>query len=153
MNHESQIRWVTELFNAESTLTLSTVNDAGLPSSTPLFYLPDEDLSLWWLSSAKSQHSLNLTRQPRVAVSIHHSVQEWEKIRGVQMRGWVEKAETPERRAPIVERYCERFHLGTFFHMAIRLSTLYAFHPEFLHAVDNSRHFGLGFDLDLKPRS
>ena len=152
MQKREQIEWVLALLRAESTLTLATVDENGLPWSAPLFYLAEDDLTLYWLSAAKSQHSRNLATQPSAAVSIAHSVENWKEIRGVQMRGRVESIDGAAGRKPILERYCQRFHLGAFFQLAIQQSTLYAFHPEWIRGIDNTRHFGWKFELILPTR-
>lgn len=152
MQKREQIEWVLALLHTESTLTLATVDENGLPWSAPLFYLAEDDLTLYWLSAAKSQHSSNLASQPRVAVSVFLSVENWKEIRGVQMRGRVETIEEAAQRKAIIERYCQRFHLGAFFHLAIRQSTLNAFHPEWIRGIDNTRRFGWKFELELPPR-
>jgi uncharacterized protein YhbP (UPF0306 family) len=150
MDRNKKLEWIAALLRAESTLALATVDEGGLPSIAPLFYLVDESLTLYWLSSPNSQHSRNLLREPRAAVTVYRSVENWKEICGVQMRGRVEIVSEKARRKEIIERYCQRFQLGTLFHLAIRQSTLYAFAPEFIRAVDNSRHFGWSFELTLQ---
>ena len=149
MTREEKIRWAAELLEEESTMTLATSDADAQPWSAPLFYLTQEDLSLCWLSSGKSRHSLNLARDSRVAVSVHRSVHDWKQIRGLQMRGEAESVTDSATRSPIVDRYCERFQLGTIFRVAILKSTLYVFRPTFVHGIDNTRHFGWDFDLEL----
>jgi uncharacterized protein YhbP (UPF0306 family) len=149
MNRDKQLEWIAALLRAESTLALATSDEQGLPCAAPLFYLVDESLTLYWLSSSNSQHSRNLLRQPRVAATVYRSVENWKEVCGVQMRGRVTVVEDKARRQTLIDLYCQRFQLGLIFHLAIRQSTLYAFAPVFFRGIDNSKHFGWSFELAL----
>jgi uncharacterized protein YhbP (UPF0306 family) len=144
---QEQLELVTALLRQESSLALATTSEDGEPWVTPLFYIVDDGLTLYWLSSATSLHSLNLKRMTRAAVSVYPNVQDWREIRGVQMRGNVIRITASNRRKALIKSYCERFNLGAVFRLAIRRSTLYAFHPEFLRYIDNSKGFGFKFEL------
>ena len=77
------IRCVRELLESQSTMTLATVDEHGYPNAAPLFFFLQNDLTLYWLSSADSRHSMNLRARPRAAVAVYASVNRWEKIRGL----------------------------------------------------------------------
>src|SRR5689334_17203207 len=72
---------------AQSTLSLATVDDSGHPQVAPLFYVSDDALNLYWLSSSTSRHSVNLAAKPRVAATIYPEVWAWTEIRGLQIEG------------------------------------------------------------------
>jgi len=150
MNREKQLEWIAALLRAESTMALSTADAEGLPYVAPLFYVVDEDLTLYWFSSTRSQHSLNLLREPRSAATVYRSVYHWRDIRGVQMSGAVSVVSDSVLRKRFASEYCERFQLGTAFRLAIRQSTLYAFKPSFLRGIDNSHHLGEKFEITLE---
>jgi hypothetical protein len=142
-----QLDLVAALLGEETTLSLATTGADGQACVAPLFYIVDENLSLYWLSSESSLHSLNLARTPRAAATVYRSVENWKQIRGVQLRGTVSKVTEPEHRAALLKSYCERFKLGRVLRMAIRLSTLYSFQPDFIRYIDNARGFGSKFEL------
>jgi len=146
-----QLELVAALLGDETTLSLATTGKGGEACVAPLFYIADEELSLYWVSSESSLHSLNLARAPRAAATIYRSVESWKQIRGVQMRGTVSKVTEPERRAALLKTYCERFKLGRVFRLALRLSTLYCLQPEFFRYIDNSKVFGNKFELTRQP--
>jgi uncharacterized protein YhbP (UPF0306 family) len=148
---QKQLELVAALLGEQTTLSLATTGNDGLPCVAPLFYLADEQLSLYWLSSESSQHSLNLARSPRAAATVHGHAASWKQIRGVQMRGEASIITDPQRRAALVEAYCRRFKLGTVFRLAIRHSALYIFQPEFFRYIDNSKGFGYKFELERLP--
>jgi uncharacterized protein YhbP (UPF0306 family) len=136
------IRSVRELLESQSTLTLATVDEHGNPHASPLFFFLGEDLTLYWLSSADSRHSINLRACPRAAVAIHASVNRWEKIRGAQMEGTAAEVSDPQQRREIIAGYRRRFRLGALLSVAIAQSTLYAFRPSWMRYIDNSKGFG-----------
>lgn len=138
-----------EVLRSESTLALSTVGADGSARVAPLFYLPGEDLRLYWFSSSSSEHSRNLQRDAAAAVAVYRPADEWKKIRGVQMRGRVSAVKDKARREAITKDYIERFRLGTLFGAAMARSRLYEFEPRWLRYVDNSRRFGFKFELSL----
>lgn len=149
---KKQLEWVAALLREQTTLSLATTGEDGEPSVAPLFYIVDEELSLYWLSSQSNLHSRNLLRTPRAAATVHGSATCWQEIRGVQMRGPVCMITDPKRRATLVKAYCERFKLGTIFRLAIRQSALYLFQPDFFHYIDNARGFGSTFELTRPPQ-
>ena len=146
-----QLELVARLLRQQTTLTLATTGEDGAACATPLFYLADEELSLYWLSSASSQHSLNLKRMPQAAAAVYGNAASWREIRGVQMRGAVSIVAEPERRQLLVKAYCERFKLGVLFRPAIRRSALYMFQPEFFRYIDNGRGLGAKFEFVRLP--
>jgi uncharacterized protein YhbP (UPF0306 family) len=117
----------------------------------PLFYIVDEEFSLYWFSSKSSLHSLNLKRTPRAAATVYRNAESWREICGVQLRGAVSKVAEPERRATLVEAYCERFTLGRVFRLALHTSDLYSLRPEFFRYIDNAKGFGSKFELTRGP--
>ena len=98
-----------------------------------------------------SNHSRNLLRTPRAAVTVYRAAQNWREIRGVQMRGLAGKVTEPERCDELIEAYCKRFKLGRVLRLAARQSALFAFEPEFFRYIDNARGFGCKFELTRQP--
>jgi uncharacterized protein YhbP (UPF0306 family) len=143
----SQLASIAALLRQETTLALATVNERGEPCVAPLFYIADANLTLYWLSSAASLHSLNLARNPRVSATVYRHAETWKQIRGLQMRGQVAAITQPERRKALIGQYRERFQLGSVFRLAISQCSLYAFRPECFRYLDNSKRFGHRFEL------
>jgi hypothetical protein len=152
------MRWdeIVSFLNQQSTLTLATVSEEGLACVAPLFYLLEAEkeaespLTFYWLSSPSSQHSRNLRLEQRAALSIQVQTERWREIRGLQMRGTVEVVRDRERRRTVIERYSERFQLGAVLRVAIARSTLYAFRPELVRWIDNSKRLGKRVEWNMK---
>ncbi|HXR38736.1 MAG TPA: pyridoxamine 5'-phosphate oxidase family protein [Terracidiphilus sp.] len=139
---------IAALLKEENTLALATTDEAGQPCVAPLFYIVDEDLSLFWLSSEASLHSENLNRNPGAAVTVYTHTAKWREIRGVQMRGAVSVIADPKHRRAIIRTYCQRFQLRSIFRLAISRCALFVFRPEFIRFIDNSRRFGTRIELE-----
>jgi len=146
---QKQRELVAAFLREQSTLALSTVDAEKIVSTAPLFYIANEDLTLYWLSSTTTEHSVNLLREPRAAVTVYRDTDYWKMIRGVQMRGVVAEVVDSTQRKLVVERYCERFQLGTVFRLAITQSALYAFRPAWIRYIDNAKRFGYKFEIEL----
>lgn len=147
---DAENRAIVEAFlRSQNTMTLSTCDESGWPQATPLFYIVDEDMRLYWVSSLSSAHSHQLAREPRAAVSIYRPTDDWKKICGVQMRGDVTRVVPKQKRKTITDVYCSRFNLGIFFRPIISRSALFYFIPSWIRYIDNERQFGYKFELIL----
>jgi uncharacterized protein YhbP (UPF0306 family) len=149
--NSKRLEKVARFLETETTLALATVSKEGLSRVTPLFYLPQDGLRLFWFSSSASAHSRNLKRNPRSAVTVFRCTADWKEIRGVQMMGAVSVVSDAALRRAIAKTYTTRFHLGKVFVAAISASTLYCFQPDWLRYIDNSRRFRYKFELSLPP--
>ena len=147
-----ELELIESLLRKQSTLALSTTDEVGQACVAPLFYLADEDLNLYWLSSATSLHSVNLIRVPTAAATVYRDVHSWKEICGVQMRGTVTVVTDKKRRREVINAYCQRFQLGTLFRLPISRCDLFAYRPEFIRYIDNSRKFGSKIELERNSR-
>jgi uncharacterized protein YhbP (UPF0306 family) len=148
-DRRKQLEAIAVLLREQSTLALATTDEQAQACVAPLYYIADEALNLFWLSSESSLHSQNLKRVPSAAATIYRHTEHWKEIRGVQLRGSVGVIADPRRRHALIEAYCERFQLGAVFKAAISQSSLYALRPVFFRYIDNSRIFGHHFEIAL----
>jgi uncharacterized protein YhbP (UPF0306 family) len=139
---------IAALLRGQSTLALATTDEQGRPCVAPLFYLVDDELSIFWLSSETSQHSVNLARVPRASATVYRHAESWKEICGVQMHGAVTVITDQMRRKAQINLYCERFQLETVFRLVISRCALFAFTPDFFRYIDNSKWFGKKIELE-----
>jgi uncharacterized protein YhbP (UPF0306 family) len=144
---------VRSLLRAQTTLVLATVGEDGLPRSTPLFYIADENLNLYWFSSRSSRHSRNGRNNPEGSVAVSTDAHTWQQIQGVQMQGRISLVADRALRKAITAHYVEHFALGNLFSLAIRRSSLYCFTPRWVRYIDNSRRFGYQVEFNLPQSS
>ena len=150
IGRQKQLETIAALLREQSTLALATTDEQGQPCVAPLYYITDEELTLYWLSSETSLHSQNLKRAPTAAATIYRSTENWKEIRGVQLRGHVTVITDPTRRRALIKAYCERFQLGAIFKATISQCSLYALRPVFFRSIDNSKVFGHKFEIALE---
>jgi uncharacterized protein YhbP (UPF0306 family) len=146
---KSKLERVRSLLLSQTTLVLATADENSMPRSTPLFYLADESLRLYWFSSRSSLHSRNLARNPQASVAVFRHVEGWRQIQGIQMQGAVGLVAGKSLHESLTRDYCQRFQLGNLFALAIGRSALYCFTPSWVRYIDNTRRFGYKFELDL----
>jgi len=79
-------RRVQHYLRDHNVATLAT-NDSESPWAASLFYVSDERYILYFMSSPTSRHCLNLSQNPRVAVTIQENYSDWLEIKGVQIEG------------------------------------------------------------------
>jgi uncharacterized protein YhbP (UPF0306 family) len=140
---------IRAVLSSQTTLVLATAGEDSLPRSTPLFFIADDGLRLYWFSSRSSLHSSNCARNPKVSIAISKDASRWQQIQGVQMQGSVSLVTDRSLRNAIASAYSARFQLGNLFAFTIRRSSLYCFTPSWVRYLDNSRRFGYKFELNL----
>ncbi len=146
---KAKLERVRLLVLSQTTLALATADENSTPRTTPLFYLADDALRLYWFSSRSSLHSKNLARNPRASVAVFRQVESWRQIQGIEMQGSAAIVAAKPLRESITRDYCERFQLGNLFALAIGRSALYCFTPSWLRYIDNTRRFGYKFEIEL----
>jgi uncharacterized protein YhbP (UPF0306 family) len=93
---------------AQKTLTIATVDEAGLPWITTVFYVVNDKRELFFLSGKDTTHSLHIVKQPTVAAAIHDDKSYFGKVWGVQAVGTIKEASLPEIVAMAI-KYVQRF--------------------------------------------
>lgn len=146
---QDQLRQINSLLRRQTTLALATVDDDGQPRSTPLFFIANHSLDIYWFSRRTSVHSRNCARDPRASVAVFRHTEKWQEIRGVQFNGVVAVVSSRTMRGKIAREYRTQFELGASFQKEIHQSTLYCFTPRWARYLDNSQKFGYKFELKL----
>jgi uncharacterized protein YhbP (UPF0306 family) len=143
---------VAGFLDGHSTMSLATSRDGSVYASS-LFYASD-GLTLYFLSDPGSAHSVNISLNPGVAVTISKDHSDWKTVRGLQMRGRayeVPEGESEPARKIIEKKYpflVELFGMPELFRGA-RGIAFYKVVPETVRLIDNSVHFGYRAELSL----
>ena len=128
-------------------MVLATVSAEGSPRATSLYFYADDELRLYWLSSADSVHSRNIERVGGVAAAIHASATDWRNLRGVQIEG---VASVAAHREDCLLKYRAHFGLtGPELEPVIARSDLYVLTPRWMRYIDNTVEFGFKRDFVL----
>jgi len=145
----NELQTIRAFVESQSTLALATVDAKGHPQAAPLFYVSDEALNLYWLSSPTSRHSVNLTAREHVAATIYAAVWSWLEIRGLQIEGMANAVTDEATRETILTRYRQKFDLPAAFDAPIAASTLYRLTPRWMRWLDNGVRFGYKREIQI----
>lgn len=127
---------------ALSTLVLATSDEDGTPFAAPLYFAADEALTLFFFSSAGSQHGQNLAHRLQAAAAFYPASASWPEIRGVQMRGTAAVVAPGPAWKAAWTVYRTKFPFVEAMQKEIARNQLYAFRPWWIRLVDNRQGFG-----------
>lgn len=141
---------------SHNTMTLATC--AGdQPWAATVFYASD-DLELYFFSSPDARHSVNLSANPRVAVTVQEDYKDWRAIKGIQLEGRVVPIEGVIEKAKAMAVYARKYsdviRLFTdpssgIYHKAFLKVRFYRVVPERVFFIDNAQGFGKRQELEL----
>jgi hypothetical protein len=150
--HECVRETILELLNRHNTITLATSRD-DTPFAASLFYAND-GLTIYFISSPKSDHSINLSRNPNVAITINKDHSEWRTIKGLQIKGKAYRV--PEEELPkAIKAYSEKhpfvklFFGDSGFSSRIEDVRFFKVIPETIRLIDNGVAFGYKVEIRL----
>jgi hypothetical protein len=145
----NELPTIRTFLESQSTLALATIDANGNPQIAPLFYVSDDTLNLYWLSSSTSRHSVNLVEREQVAATIYAEAWHWTEIRGLQIEGTAHLITDDALRQDILTRYCQKFDLPSGFEAIIVDSTLYVLKPAWVRWLDNGVRFGYKSEIQF----
>ncbi len=155
---------IADFLAVHTTMTLTTAGPDGAPQAAAVFYAPDDELNLYFLSEPTTRHARNLATDPRVAATIQADGQDWRQIRGLQIEGMAALVEDVGEMAHAAQVYAARFDFlaglltGTgegapaLVGPLVR-SRFYVLRPRWLRLIDNRVHFGYKEELWLEQSS
>lgn len=137
---------VRDYLQSHHVATLATCSQ-DIPWAAAVFYV-FADETIYFLSSPKSRHALNLAQNSRVALTVQENLEDWLRIKGIQIEGVAsEISGAEEEKARRI--YGKRFPLlgmasGASAHIVKALAKVhwYKVVPEQIYFIDNS--LGLG---------
>lgn len=140
---------VCRYLEGHDVLTLATVDEVG-PWATPLFYVSDDALDLFFLSDPTTRHCQAIARNPKVSAAIHGEFTAWTDIRGLQLEGRAHPVDDEQADERIFARYTAKFPFALPLISLDGPHRFYRIRPRWLRLIDNSR--GLGFKEELRLR-
>jgi uncharacterized protein YhbP (UPF0306 family) len=147
---------ISGLLSSLTTLALATVDSGGNPCAAAVYFAHDADLTLYFISAKTTVHGANLLRDPRVAAMAYEEHQEWNRLRGLQLRGTARPVELLEfsRAASVYGgkySFLSILSQGTPAELlkAMAKVTFWKLEPSWIRLTDNSR--GFGFKEELSP--
>lgn len=135
-----------DYLHGHNVMTLATNGPEGLWAAAVFFV--NDNFDLYFLSSSKSRHGVNIAANPRVAATVQEDYKTWPEIKGIQLEGAVFKLDGLEQAAAI-RRYGMKFPVVANLAQApIEIAkafnqvSWYKAVPEVFYFIDNSRGFG-----------
>jgi hypothetical protein len=147
-----------DLIHGASTLTLATAGNEG-PWSAPVYYVYSNN-GFYFFSSPQSRHIIEAMQSDQAAASLFDPADAWQAIRGIQMSGKVDRAQSIALSLKIIALYLKRFPFTReFFHDAPHPNAddfyrrfkarLFVFVPEKIYYMDNRMGFGVRKQIEL----
>ena len=108
-----------------------------------VFYA-SEGFTLYFVSSPKSRHALDLADDPRAAAAIHDDTRDWRAIQGIQLCGTVQRLDGADREAALA-CYMAKFAFlrdEPELQQALARAGCYRLVADELYFIDNAAGFG-----------
>lgn len=99
---------VDDLLRASRTLVLVTNGPDGVPDPVPMWFVVDDDGTVWLRTYARSQKVVNLERDPRFAALVEDG-ERYTELRGVQLSGRVALVDDVDRICEIVAAFMVKY--------------------------------------------
>jgi nitroimidazol reductase NimA-like FMN-containing flavoprotein (pyridoxamine 5'-phosphate oxidase superfamily) len=101
-------RFILDVLEAHTILTLATVREDGFPQATTVGYV-HEGLTLYVGTFAQAQKVANIRRCPKVSLTIDRDYDDWGQIKGLSMGGTAEIVTDPEEIQRVAALFIARF--------------------------------------------
>jgi len=148
MTKDRSYRDMGAFLSKRQVMTLATVDADGRPHAADLYFVCDKALNLYFYSNPQAEHCLHALQRPEVAVTVHARFRSWQRIQGLQMRGWFQAVE-PARHRHVNQLYINRYpFLNEIPRFAIDDMTAYVVQPNWLRWINNRVHFGWKLETD-----
>ncbi|NBB83149.1 MAG: hypothetical protein GVY28_07055 [Alphaproteobacteria bacterium] len=147
MNKIELARTLGAFLGEQPTLSLATVDEAGFAHAANVYFAPDGDLNLYFVSHPSSAHSRHMERHSHVAATVYEPVSMWQRIRGVQLHGHAMPID-PGDFAPVWKIYLEKFPHIQEIESTVRAQQFYVIDPTWFRWIDNAVKFGFRIETE-----
>ncbi len=142
---------VANYLDTHNVLNLATSSADG-PWAAAVFFVRNGS-QFYFLSAPHTRHCINIQSQPRVAGTVQREVDDWEKIKGVQLEG-ICRLVPDEDRARVIDLYAQKFTVTgpdapPPIAKALDKVGWYSITPDALWYIDNSQGLGHRKAIDI----
>ncbi len=81
-----QRAFILRMLKSHNVMSIATVRPDGWPQATTVAFASD-GLNLYFACEPSSQKTRNISRNPRVSLTVDHYCADWEEIRGISLGG------------------------------------------------------------------
>lgn len=104
---------VKKYLSQGSLMQIATLN-GDQPWICTVYYVPDEDLNLYWLSLPTRRHSQDIVGHNKVAAAI--AIKHDKPVIGIQAEGTAAEVKDPETIAQVMKLYVDKYNTGKDFY-------------------------------------
>lgn len=123
-------------------MTIASSDPGGEPHAAAVYFAAGDDLSFYFFSDPLSQHGQDMAQRPQAAATIYPEIQDWQEIRGIQLRGEVKPVGPGAEWEKAWSLYTDKFPFVRELRELVARNQLYVFIPSWIRLVDNQRGFG-----------
>lgn len=137
-----QRQQIASILGAANDLAIATVRPDGWPQVTTVSYVAD-GTRVYFGTWAKSQKAQNITRDPRVSITITAPYSDWGSIRGLSLSGHAVRVTESAELARVFDLMVSKFpQIGQFLKGDDVEMALYRVDPEVVSILDYAQGFG-----------
>lgn len=137
-----QRQQIASVLGAANDLAIATIRPDGWPQVTTVSYVAD-GTRIYFGTWAKSQKAQNMTRDPRVSITVTAPYTDWDAIRGLSMSGHAVRVTEAGELARVFELMVSKFpQIGQFLKGDDVEMALFRVDPEIVSILDYKQGFG-----------
>jgi len=124
-------------------LTLATLREDGWPQATTVSYASD-GMAIYFGCSPDSQKARNLTRDPRISLTIDLPYKSWGEIRGLSIGGRARRLTAPGEMESVGALFLQKFspEIEQYLSADAGDMSLFQITPEVVSVLDYRKGFG-----------
>lgn len=134
-----------------TTMTIATIGMDGEPHAAAVYFACDDQINFYFFSDAESQHTLDITHDPRAAITVNGEQGGWQEIHGLQMRGVITAVQSTSEWQWAWDLYQAKFPFVINLQEIIVINQMYVFKPHWVRLVDNRKGFGFKQEWEKGP--
>jgi uncharacterized protein YhbP (UPF0306 family) len=134
-----------------TTMTIATIGVDGSPHAAAVYYACDDQINIYFFSDAESQHTLDISHEPRAAITVSGEHDGWQKIHGLQMRGIITAIQSKGEWQKAWDLYQTKFPFVINLQEIVVINQMYVFKPHWIRLIDNRKGFGFKQEWEKNP--
>jgi uncharacterized protein YhbP (UPF0306 family) len=134
-----------------TTMSIATVGMGGEPHVAAVYFVCDDQINFYFFSDTESQHTLDITHEPRAAIAVSGEHVGWQEIHGLQMRGAITAVDSKSQWQGAWELYQTKFPFVVNLRETILINQMYVFKPHWIRLIDNRKGFGFRREWKQSP--
>jgi uncharacterized protein YhbP (UPF0306 family) len=134
-----------------TTMSIATIGMDGEPHVAAVYFACDDQINIYFFSDTESQHTLDITHEPRAAIAVSGEHVGWQEIHGLQMRGAITAVHSKSQWQVAWELYQTKFPFVVNLHEIILINQMYVFIPHWIRLIDNRKGFGFKREWKQSP--